>query len=332
MQKMTIRECEKPRRPSIRLPRDRPAHDGRLVLAGGMVSRESRYDTACPRNAHVHTHTRARTRACAKPWHTRTHERTNGDTENGRSGIEARLIVLDNSDASADATIPGRCWPGLADWLAGSRGYISLSLPLSLLSSPPLSLSLPPSALLSSPLSLSLSFFLAPFLSLPLPPRRYHPSSFCRPSLSSCNPFLSSRVSTSSPRPSVTVAPLVVPFVFTLSLCLSTGSFLEMMRRFRLFFFISLHIVLALPSLLLFRDCLAYPPLAFRTWSLSFSGSVHVAVFRISSRRHFESRGINPTAPMTGEVSRSRAKSSPPKVGAFDPEDDVLLEDTVLIR
>jgi len=37
------------------------------------------------------------------------------------------LIVLDNSDASADATIPGRCWPGLADWLAGSREYFSLS-------------------------------------------------------------------------------------------------------------------------------------------------------------------------------------------------------------
>jgi len=52
--------------------------------------------------------------------------------ENGRSGIEARLIVLDNSGAGAYATIPGRCWPGwLTGWLVAENAlFLSLSLSL----------------------------------------------------------------------------------------------------------------------------------------------------------------------------------------------------------
>lgn len=207
MQKMTIRECEKPGCSSIRSAARSAggaAHDdGRLALsAGDDTARESRGYT---RVSVAHTYTRACTCVHGSPG-THAHTSTNGDTENGRSGIEARLIVLDNSDASADATIPGRCWPGLADWLAGSRGYSSLSL--SLLSSPALlSLSFPFS-LLSSPFLYLLSLFLslAPFLHPLLLPRRYHPSSSCQPSLSSCNPFLTSRVSASLPRSFVTMA------------------------------------------------------------------------------------------------------------------------------
>lgn len=163
------------------------------------ASRAGRYRVSV-----AHTYTRAYTES----RHTHAHTSTNGDTENGWSGIEARLIVLDNSDASADATIPGRCWPGLADWLAGgSRGYISLSPSLCLLLLP----------------------FSLPFSLHPCHPRRYpRPVDplFHRATLSSLLALL------------LLVLPwlLVVPFVSTPSLCLSTGSFLEMMRRFRPFF------------------------------------------------------------------------------------------------
>lgn len=109
-----MRETSK--RPSIRSA-------ARSASAWTPRSREGWYRARVarvPRVRGVHVRTRS-------PG-THAHASTNGDTENGWSGIEARLIVLDNSDASADATIPGRCWPGLADWLAGdSRGYISLS-------------------------------------------------------------------------------------------------------------------------------------------------------------------------------------------------------------
>jgi len=92
---------------------------------------------------------RARARTHTQPRGAHVATSVDGDMENGRSGIEARLIVLDNSGAGAYATIPGRCWPGLADWLAGSR---ECSLPLSL------SLSLSLSLFLSLSLSLSHTF------------------------------------------------------------------------------------------------------------------------------------------------------------------------------
>jgi len=123
---------------------------------------------------------RARARTHTQPRGAHVATSVDGDMENGRSGIEARLIVLDNSGAGAYATIPGRCWPGLADWLAGSR---ECSLPLSL------SLSLSLSLFLSLSLSLTLSHSLSPYP--PLPPRRHHPPSLRRSSLSSRNPFLS---------------------------------------------------------------------------------------------------------------------------------------------
>lgn len=209
----------------------------------------------------------------------RTHESivpytssADGDTENGRSGIEARLIVLDNSGASADATIPGRCWPGLADWLAGSRGC-----------------------------SLSLSFILpcslSPFLSLSFHP--YHSAGIphLRP-VPSLSLFLFRRATLSFLRFHLWLFRFTIRF-YVIPFYLFRGVFLKMTRhfphlkprRFCLFRFFGLSGVSSLcPS----HRC------------LSSSASAHVAVFRVPCAAILNTGGSPP--PRLPQWSRCRGR------------------------